>query len=283
MSDRLALAMDGSTRVCSVALLKGVKGSSAGSWEIVGRREEADGQGQARVLLRLVDEALAETGAGPEDLGVVVVGVGPGTFTGVRIAVATARGLALALSIPVWGVSTLAALAAGAAASAAAGKGMPWSRLVPVVDARRRQVFYGLYERVVATANSSGAQWTRLADFAVCDREALGSVLGRQVEGRTLVIGDARSLVGDLPGGFEFHESPVEAARLIVGQELLGARAGLAEEPTLDAAFLDTGAPERDGEGAPEWVRPLYVRSPDADVHIGKMKDPWAVDADTRR
>ena len=27
--------------------------------------------------------------------------------------------------------------------------------------------------------------------------------------------------------------------------------------------------------GTPEAVRPIYVRAPDADLHITKMKDPW--------
>ncbi len=30
------------------------------------------------------------------------------------------------------------------------------------------------------------------------------------------------------------------------------------------------------GPGTPESVTPLYVRSPDADIHITKMRDPWA-------
>ena len=33
----------------------------------------------------------------------------------------------------------------------------------------------------------------------------------------------------------------------------------------------------RPGEpGSPEAVKPIYVRSPDADIHITKMRDPWA-------
>jgi hypothetical protein len=28
--------------------------------------------------------------------------------------------------------------------------------------------------------------------------------------------------------------------------------------------------------GSPEAVKPIYVRSPDADIHITKMRDPWA-------
>ena len=282
MTQQLILAMDGSTRVCSAALLRGATGSATGRWEVAGHKTEADGKGQARILLRLVEELLGELGAGPQDLGAVVVGVGPGTFTGVRIAVATARGLALALSIPVWGVSTLSALAAGAAASAAAGEEAPWSRLVPVVDARRQQVFFGVYEHVAYGVDESREQWVRAADFGVCDREALGALLGGQGDERTLVVGDARSLVGDLPRGVSFAAAPVYAERLVMGQELLGARADLAREPGVDLGILESAAPGRGGDGAPEKVKPLYVRSPDADVHITKMKDPWSVGGNRR-
>lgn len=70
------------------------------------------GQSQSRVLLPLLDDLLAEAGAGPEAvtgpgpkaLTGVVCCVGPGGFTSLRIGVATAEGLALT-GLPTWGFS----------------------------------------------------------------------------------------------------------------------------------------------------------------------------------
>ena len=84
---------------------------------------------RAQTLLEDVDALLRQGGAHPSELGLLAVGVGPGSFTGVRIGLAVAQGLALSLGVPGAGVSTLAALAAGAPGA------------LPVVDARRREVF----------------------------------------------------------------------------------------------------------------------------------------------
>jgi tRNA threonylcarbamoyladenosine biosynthesis protein TsaB len=112
----LTLAFDTATGVATSALLDGD--------EVLGERWS-----RAQTLLEDVDALLRQAGAHPADLQRLAVGIGPGSFTGVRIGLAAARGLALSLGVEGAGVSTLAALAAGAPGA------------VPVIDAKRREVF----------------------------------------------------------------------------------------------------------------------------------------------
>jgi len=112
----LTLAFDTATRVATAALVR--------DGTVLGERVS-----RAVSVLEDADELLREAGAEQRDLTGLVVGTGPGSFTGIRIGLAAARGLAFSLSIPVAGVSTLDALAAGAPGA------------VPVIDARRREVF----------------------------------------------------------------------------------------------------------------------------------------------
>jgi tRNA threonylcarbamoyladenosine biosynthesis protein TsaB len=112
----LILAFDTATDVATSALVS--------DGEVLGERTS-----RAVSLLEDVDALLRQAGARTADVDALAVGIGPGSFTGVRVGLATARGLALALGIPVAGVSTLDALARGAPGA------------VPVVDARRREIF----------------------------------------------------------------------------------------------------------------------------------------------
>jgi len=76
-------------------------------------RHEAMARGQAERLMPMLEELLAEAGAGWGDIAVLAVGCGPGNFTGLRIAVSAARGLALGLGVPAVGVSLFEARAFG--------------------------------------------------------------------------------------------------------------------------------------------------------------------------
>jgi tRNA threonylcarbamoyladenosine biosynthesis protein TsaB len=112
----LILAFDTATDVATSALVA--------DGEVLAERVS-----RAVTLLEDIDALLRQSGAHTGDVHGLAVGIGPGSFTGIRVGLATARGLALALDVPVAGVSTLDALAAGAPGA------------VPVIDARRREVF----------------------------------------------------------------------------------------------------------------------------------------------
>ncbi|HKI92818.1 MAG TPA: tRNA (adenosine(37)-N6)-threonylcarbamoyltransferase complex dimerization subunit type 1 TsaB [Gaiellaceae bacterium] len=126
----LTLAFDTATDTATSALVA--------DGEVLGERSS-----RAATLLEDVDALLRQGGAHPGDLDALAVGIGPGSFTGIRIGLAVARGLALSLGLQGAGVSTLAALAAGAPGA------------VPVIDARRREVFVLLdgEPRVLAPAD----------------------------------------------------------------------------------------------------------------------------------
>ena len=99
--------------------------------------------GHATRLLGLVVAALAEAGIRWEQVDRVAVGVGPGSFTGLRIGVATARALAQARGLPLAPVSTLRALAAAASRR---GRGRARRPVAGVIDARRGEVFAGVWD-----------------------------------------------------------------------------------------------------------------------------------------
>ena len=104
------------------------------------------------------------------------------------------------------------------------------------------------------------------------------------------MVGEARESVGDLPAWTTFVARPVEPEQLVIGQGLLDEPGedpqGWRLAPWLQAALFGPPRPATGGNlipdvcarqvGTPEAVTPIYVRPPDADIHITKMRDPWA-------
>lgn len=123
------LGIDSSGNVASVSLLS--DGVLMGEYSINNKLTHS------QTLLPMVDAMLQTAGVEPEELDFVAISAGPGSFTGLRIGAATAKGLAQALQVPVIKVPTLAALAYNLAGVS--------GLVCPVMDARRGQVYTGVY------------------------------------------------------------------------------------------------------------------------------------------
>jgi tRNA threonylcarbamoyladenosine biosynthesis protein TsaB len=188
-------------------------------------------------LLPTLAELLEEAGVDWPQVRGLAVGIGPGTFTGLRIGIATARALAQALGIGVSPVSSLGALAAGLTESDA-DQGRP---LLPLIDARRRQVFASLYrpDRLLEP------DWGPLA----LDREEL--------LGRVEALDPAPMASGDW--ALE-SRADLEAAGVIVPPADSGLHAVSALHVCRLARAIEPLPPER--------IMPSYVRLPDAEINL---------------
>lgn len=91
----------------------------------------------SQTLLPMVDEIVNMTDFDLSTVDAIAVAGGPGSFTGLRIGSATAKGLGLALNKPLIHVPTVDGMAYNLFGS----KGL----ICPIMDARRNQVYTGLY------------------------------------------------------------------------------------------------------------------------------------------
>jgi tRNA threonylcarbamoyladenosine biosynthesis protein TsaB len=138
------IALDTATERCSAALwLDGA----------VHAREAPRACAASELIVCLIGELLAESGAALASLDAVAFGRGPGAFTGVRLAAGVAQGLAFAAGLPVLPVSDLAALAQQAFKQARAP-----ARALVCQDARMGEVYWGCFERVDRMARLTGSE-----------------------------------------------------------------------------------------------------------------------------
>jgi tRNA threonylcarbamoyladenosine biosynthesis protein TsaB len=153
VADELLLAVETSCARGSVALARGE--------EIVAARPLAAERRQAAELFPTIREQLREVGVRLADVRLFAFSRGPGSFTGLRLAATVGRMLHSATGCRVVGVPTLEVIAQNALQLRE-----PPERLVVILDAKRGQVFGGVFERsgdrwatVVGTGLFNAAAW----------------------------------------------------------------------------------------------------------------------------
>ena len=125
----MRLAIETSTRAGSVAVSQG------GVIEEVTLSEELNhGAGLSDAIRGLVGDQFST-------IEQYVVSIGPGSFTGLRVSLALLKGIGAVYPAPVLAISSLMALAKRCLSVCST------NRVLPLIDARKGEVFAGLYER----------------------------------------------------------------------------------------------------------------------------------------
>lgn len=97
-------------------------------------------QTHSQTLLPMIDQVVRMSGLELAEMDAIAVAAGPGSFTGLRIGASTAKGLGLALDKPIVSVPTLEGMAYRLTGTA--------GLICPIMDARRNQVYTGIYRCV---------------------------------------------------------------------------------------------------------------------------------------
>ena len=224
------ILIETSTALCSVAL--------AENGAVTSYRESSAPKAHASLTAVFIREVLAERGISLTDCDAVCVSMGPGSYTGLRVGVSTAKGLCFGSGKPLLAVGTLDTLVAQAQmgghdgteltghdgndqhviARSAANQHVierseemcqstQYSYIIPMIDARRMEVYAAVFkaatapedssnniEQATATAAPAFVQITETAP-AIIDENSLAEYLE---EGPCLFIGDGAGKCADV-------------------------------------------------------------------------------------
>ena len=135
------LLIETSTALCSVAL--------AQDGAITSYRESSAPKAHASLTAVFIQEMLAERGLTLADCDAICVSKGPGSYTGLRVGVSTAKGLCFGSGKPLLAVGTLDTLVAQADEIG----GIKY--IIPMIDARRMEVYTAVFENGVQITETS--------------------------------------------------------------------------------------------------------------------------------
>lgn len=219
----LLLAIESSGLVASIAIMSDDK--------VIGEYTTNFKKTHSQTLLPMMNEVTQMTGIALEDLDAIVISGGPGSFTGLRIGAATAKGLGLALDKPLVNVPTVDALAYNLYGNE--------QIICPIMDARRQQVYTGLYT------------FERDEFKVICPQKAVGideivneiNAMGRPV----IFLGDGVPVHREYI--LEHSNVPCDFAPAHLNAQRAGALAALGKR------YFEAGRLETADEHVPEYLR----------------------------
>lgn len=201
---------------------------------IIATFEVARGRRHAEILTPAIEFVCRQADIELAEIGCIAVDVGPGLFTGMRVGLSAAKALAQALRLPMIGISSLDLLA------------FPCRHtdrvVVPVIDARKGEVFWAMYRQVPGGVQQVSAPTVGPVDDLVAD------LLARSQD--ALCVGDGAERYRDeIIEGFHSEISgPVHPSP--------GALVQLAHAQALREEWVRPGD-----------IEPIYLRAPDAQIN----------------
>ena len=185
----------------------------------------------SQTLLPMLDEIVKMTELDMNSVDAIAVAAGPGSFTGLRIGSATAKGLGLALKKPLIHVPTVDALAYNLYDT----RGL----ICPIMDARRNQVYTGIYRFEEHKLSVVKSQWAG----AVAELLEILNDMGEQVT----FLGDGVPVFRDVIE--ETLKVPFSFAPAHVNKQRAAAVAALGLE------YFKEGKTETAMEHCPDYLR----------------------------
>ena len=164
------LALDSSGLVASVAVVEKIEEEE----QVIAEYTVNYKKTHSQTLLPMLDTVSDMIELDLKTIDAIAVAGGPGSFTGLRIGSATAKGLGLAMNKPLVHIPTLEGLAYNLCGTDAI--------VCPIMDARRGQVYTGIYE-------FCGNELVVLEDQMAISIEELGDHL-KKYDKRIIFLGD---------------------------------------------------------------------------------------------
>ena len=167
------LAIDTSSKICSVAILK--------DNEVITEKHNENTKTHSEKLMPMIDQVLKECNLNLKDFDLFACGIGPGSFTGVRIGVSTIKAFCDVLNIPVVAVNSLESLAYNTFNTNIYDK---TKIICSIIDAKNDNVYCGIYSR------SNSNELIQLGDLHAKNINEIINVLKDYSSSSILFVGD---------------------------------------------------------------------------------------------